>query len=88
MMFSSSKNVSFLEEDVENIKGRFLIHPVLDEQAYVDKNVKKFQHFFGSSFELLDHMTQAVKKCSSERVKTQLKDKFKTQLQSFVDGID
>ena len=34
MMFRSDKETMFLEDDVQNVEGKFVLHPVLEEEEF------------------------------------------------------
>ena len=86
MFFSNEK--AFLDEDVSGVKGKFMMHPVLDKTSYVNKSIGKYQKLFNDSYELLDFMNQTIKKCSNASVKKEFRERLKKDFESFVNGID
>lgn len=87
MMFSVDANASFLKEDLSNLKGRFIVHPLMDEDAFISKKMRIFDGLFHKSFPLLDFMAQSVTKCTNEKIREKLKEQYKKRLNDFVSNL-
>ena len=86
-LFSSTDIAGFLDRDVENIRGKFVMHPVLQEEKFKSKKFRGFQTVLAKSIPLLDYVTQTIRKCPDEKVKKDLKKKFLGEFEKFLTGI-
>ena len=87
LMFSVDPNTYFLEQDLSNIKGKFVVHPLMDEETFMNKKMRRFDGLLNNSYPLLDFMAQTINKCSDEILQKRLKDQFRKRLDDFVSGL-
>ena len=86
-MFSVDPNTYFLEQDLSSIKGKFVVHPLMDEETFMNKKMRRFDGLLNNSYPLLDFMAQTINKCSDEILQKRLKDQFRKRLDDFVSGL-
>ena len=84
LLFSVDPNVYFLEQDVKDVKGKFIVHPFMDGESFINKKMRRFEGVLNQSFPLLDFMAQSINKCSDEKLKEVLREKFRKRLQDCV----
>ena len=84
LLFSVDPNVYFLEQDLKDVKGKFIVHPFMDGETFVNKKMRRFEGVLNQSFPLLDFMAQSINKCSDEKLKEVLREKFRKRLQDCV----
>ena len=70
------------------MKGRFLIHPMLDEKEYIRKKVNNFRNVLQESRELQTWTQSQLKKTSDKKIKEQLREKFIGEFKEFLRKID
>ena len=87
-LFRSDKFSFFLKEDVKDVKGRFLIHPMLDEKEYIRKKVNNFRNVLQESRELQTWTQSQLKKTGDKKIKEQLREKFIGEFKEFLRKID
>ena len=69
LLFSVDPNVYFLEQDVKDVKGKFIVHPFMDGETFINKKMRRFEGVLNQSFPLLDFMAQSINKRYSVRMK-------------------
>ena len=87
-LFRSDKFSFFLKEDVQDVKGRFLIHPMLEEKQYIEKKFFNFRNVLHESRELQNWTQTTLKKTVDKRIKQKLKERFIGEFKEFLDKID
>ena len=86
-LFSSTEMAGFLDGDVENVRGKFVMHPVLQEDSFKNRKFRGFQTTLSKSNQLLDYVTQTIRKCPDEKMKKDLKKKFLEEFGTFLKSI-
>ena len=87
-LFSSTDMAGFLERDVANVRGKFVMHPVLQEDKFKNKKFRGFTTVLAKSTPLLDYVTQTIRKCPDEKVKKDLKKKFLEEFEKFLTSVN
>ena len=82
-LFRSDKFSFFLKEDVKDVKGRFLIHPMLDEKEYIRKKVNNFRNVLQESRELQTWTQSQLKKTGDKKLRNNLGKNLLGNLRSF-----
>ena len=76
MMFRSDKDTMFLEDDVREVKGKFVMHPVLDEESFLRKKERAFAGLLKSSGELVGWVNDTLTKQPNPRLRKVLQNRF------------
>ena len=84
MMFRADKDTAFLDKDVENVKGRFIMHPVLDEESFIKKRLSIFMTTLRGSHELSNWTHGTLAKIENEEIKKTLQEKFLNEFRKFL----
>ena len=87
-LFRSDKFSFFLKEDVQDVKGRFLIHPMLEEKEYIKKKSVNFRNVLYDSRELQNWTQTMLKKTSDRKIRAKLKENFIGQFKEFLRKIE
>ena len=87
-LFRSDKFSFFLKEEVQDVKGRFLIHPMLDEKEYIQKKFVNFRNVLHESRELQSWTQSMLKKTTDKKIKEKLKEKFVEEFKEILRKID
>ena len=80
MLFRADKETVFLDKDVSEIKGRFILHPVLDEEVFVKKRLGIFRGILRDSQELCG-WTHGLSKIEDAKLKQIMQGKFLNEFQ-------
>ena len=83
MMFRSDKDTMFLDQDVEDVRGRFVMHPVLSEKEYLRKKERIFSSVLRSSKDLMLWVGDTLAKQPDVRIK-ELQNRFLKELRKFL----
>ena len=73
---------------MQDVKGRFLIHPMLEEKQYIEKKFFNFRNVLHESRELQEWTQTTLKKTVDKRIKQKLKERFIGEFKEFLDKID
>ena len=84
MMFRSDKDTMFLDQDVEDVRGRFVMHPVLSEKEYLRKKERIFSSVLRSSKDLMLWVGDTLAKQPDVRIKKELQNRFLKELRKFL----
>ena len=85
LLFSVDPNIFFLEKDLADVQGKFIVHPFMDGETFIEKKMTRFETVLkNQSFPLLDFMAQSLNKCSDEKLKEVLKERFRKRLNDCV----
>ena len=84
-MFTTSRDESFLEEDIDTISGKFIVHPVLSERDYIDKKVRYFRDLVTNNKPSSHWAKNTLTKTNNPKVKKILSDEFKRSFAGFLD---
>ena len=84
MLFRSDKDTVFLDKDVDDVKGRFIMHPVLDEESFIKKRLSIFMSTLRGSHELSNWTHGTLAKIENEKVKKTLQEKFLNEFRKFL----
>ncbi|MDA9719520.1 hypothetical protein N9U60_03940 [Betaproteobacteria bacterium] len=76
MLFRSDKDTMFLDDDVREVKGRFIMHPVLEEEEYVRKKERIFAGVLKGSGELVHWVNDTLQKQPNPRLRQKLQERF------------
>ena len=81
MLFRADKETVFLDKDVSEIKGRFILHPVLDEEVFVKKRLGIFRGILRDSQELCGWTHGTLSKIEDAKLKQIMQEKFLNEFQ-------
>ena len=84
MLFRADKDTVFLDSDVEQVKGRFLLHPVLDKDVFMKKRLSIFRGVLRQSAELGNWTHQTLSKIEDQDLKKTLQEKFLDEFKIFL----
>tara|TARA_E500000178_G_scaffold351891_1_gene414040 strand:+ start:4989 stop:5996 length:1008 start_codon:yes stop_codon:yes gene_type:complete len=84
MLFRADKDTVFLDSDVEQVKGRFLLHPVLDKDVFIKKRLSIFRGVLRQSAELGNWTHQTLSKIEDQDLKKTLQEKFLDEFKIFL----
>ena len=84
MMFRSDKDTMFLEDDVLEVKGKFVMHPVLDEDEFFRKKQRVFASVLRGSRDLMMWVGETLGKQSDTRIREELQSRFLAEVRKFL----
>ena len=76
-LFTANNDEAFLEEDVRGIKGNFILHPILEQSAFIDKKIKRLEYMLNQKQNVTSWMEDILIKINDAKTKRILKDHFK-----------
>ncbi len=86
-LFTANKDEALLANDVRNVGGNFILHPVLDETPFINKKIKRFESMLYHKHNVTLWMQDILTKISDAKVKRTLKDHFKKVIIRKIDDI-
>lgn len=75
-LFTADENEAMIVEEAREIKGNFIIHPVLEEGAFLDKKIKRFNAILNNNGNFYQWIKKVLVKIKNERLKRELKNQF------------
>ena len=84
MMFRSDKETMFLENDVQNVEGKFVLHPVLEEEEFLLKKQRIFSTVLRNSRELVNWVGETIGKQADDRIRKELQKRLLSELRKFL----
>lgn len=84
MMFRSDKETMFLENDVQNVEGKFVLHPVLEEEEFFLKKQRIFSTVLRNSRELVNWVGETIGRQSDGRIRKELQKRLLSELRKFL----
>ena len=74
----------FLENDVQNVEGKFVLHPVLEEEEFILKKQRIFSTVLRNSRELVSWVGETIGKQSDDRIRNELQKRLLSELRKFL----
>ena len=74
----------FLEDDVLEVKGKFVMHPVLDEDEFFRKKQRVFASVLRGSRDLMMWVGETLGKQSDTRIREELQGRFLAEVRKFL----
>jgi hypothetical protein len=84
MMFRADKQTMFLEDDVRGVEGRFVMHPVLDEESFVRKKERIFAGLLSSSGELVGWINDTLATQPNPHIRKALQNRFLNEVKKLL----
>ena len=86
-LFSAFSHSGFLEQEVEGVRGKFVMHPVLKSEAFMEKKFRVFRNTLNGSRGLIDFVTETIRKCPDPEMKEEFRKKFSKDFEDYLKTI-
>ena len=84
MMFRADKDTVFLDDDVKEVKGKFIMHPVLNKEMFIKKRLTIFMNILKNSKDLSNWTHGTLSKIDDKEIKEDLQKKFLSEFKKFL----
>ena len=75
-LFTADENEAMILEEAKKIKGNFIIHPVLDEEVFLDKKIKRFNSILDNNGNISQWLRKILVKTNNKQLKKELQNEF------------
>lgn len=86
-LFTPDEDQAMTIEDATKIKGDFIIHPVLEDEVYLQKKIKRLNSKLNQNSSISEWMRKVLLKTRNEKLKKELKIQFLNAFNNYVDRL-
>ena len=86
-LFTADQNEAMILEEAKKIKGNFIIHPVLEEEVFLEKKIKRFNSILNNNGNISQWLRKTLVKTSNKELKKGLQKEFIKAFDDYVNKL-